>query len=268
MKNSDFNKLIKDIKANSPLIHCITNPISINECANAILSLGAKPIMAEHPEEAEEITKTCKALMLNLGNITDVRMKSMLISAKTANSHNIPFIIDLVGIACSSLRRRYAKNLLSDFSATVIKGNYSEINALSNSDYHSCGVDSENLDINYMNKIAVDCALKHNAIILASGKTDIITDGKQLFHNKSGTKKLSSVTGTGCMLGALCACFLSSDNSILSAIAACAFLGICGEKAENDKGSYSFLHNLMDNLSTITDINNDLHMEEIIIKNE
>ena len=113
----------KTVKQNQPLIHCITNPISINQCANAILAIGARPMMAEHPKEVSEITRTARSLMLNLGNITDARMESILISAKTAREQNIPFLLDAVGIACSTLRREYVKELLSTAIPTVIKGN-------------------------------------------------------------------------------------------------------------------------------------------------
>ena len=117
------------------LIHCITNPISINQVANTILALGARPVMAEHPAEAEEITSTASSLLLNLGNITDVRMQSMKISLKTANDKGIPVTLDVCGAACSSLRRAYIKELLSKGSLTVIKGNYSEILALTDETY-------------------------------------------------------------------------------------------------------------------------------------
>ena len=222
--------------------------------------------MAEHPKEVSEITRSCNALMLNLGNITDTRMDSMLISAKTAYLHHIPFVLDMVGISCSGLRRNYAEGLLSEIPPTVIKGNCSEINSLVNSDYYHPGVDSQAFDVKYIDEIAIKASLKYNTIVLVSGKTDIITDGKKLFHMKNGCKRLSSVTGTGCILGALCACFLSEDNSILSAVASCALLGICGEKADGNKGNGSFMISLMDNLSLITDIESDLRMEEVEIE--
>ena len=92
------------LKEKRPLIHCITNPISINDCANAILAVGGRPIMAEHPLEAEAITETAQALSLNLGNITDARMESMRLSGKQARSLPIPAVLDAVGVACSPLR--------------------------------------------------------------------------------------------------------------------------------------------------------------------
>ena len=110
-----------------PLIHCITNPISINQCATAILAVGAKPIMAEHPKEVAEITKTADALMLNIGNITDARMEAMPIALREASKKNIPIVLDIVGLACSSLRKSFVNGLMNEAMPTVIKGNYSEI---------------------------------------------------------------------------------------------------------------------------------------------
>ena len=107
-----MHKICAAVREKQPLIHCITNPISINQCANAILAIGARPIMAEHPLEVQEITETAAALMLNLGNITDARMLSMKTSHLAAKGKNIPVILDAVGIACSRLRRDYIAELL------------------------------------------------------------------------------------------------------------------------------------------------------------
>ena len=131
------------VRERSSLIHCITNPISINQCANAILAVGGRPIMAEHPREVSEITATAGALMLNLGNITDVRMEAMRLSARTAAEHGTPILLDAVGVACSKLRRDYACGLLEGVTPAVIKGNYSEINALYQESYRASGVDAD-----------------------------------------------------------------------------------------------------------------------------
>lgn len=249
------------VKELQPLIHCITNPISINQCANAILSVGARPIMAEHPKEVAEITETAKALLLNLGNITDVRMESMLLSAKVAKENNIPIILDVVGIACSKLRRDFAYKLISEASPTVIKGNYSEIHALYNIEYQSSGVDADaSLSADLISKLVVELASKNHTIILASGKIDIVTDGRQIVSIKNGSPKLPMVTGTGCMLGALCACYLSVNQDIDAVITACVVLGICGELSETEKGSGSFLMNLMDKISTLTNKEIEKHL--------
>lgn len=236
-----------------PLIHCITNPISIYSCANTVLAVGARPIMAEHPGEVAEITETAGALMLNLGNITDVRMESVMIAAQTAKQKNIPVLLDAVGVACSRMRRQYAGNLIDMGLPTVIKGNYSEIKALYAPEYQSSGVDTDGaLTAEQISKDAAALAASRRVIVLASGKTDIITDGSRTVFVKNGSSQLASVTGTGCMLGALCASYLSADRSLFAAAAACVVMGICGECAETEKGSGTFMVNLMDRLSTLS----------------
>lgn len=250
----DIKIAVNDLKKNSPLIHCITNPISINQCANAVLAAGAKPIMAEHPREVSEITKTAKALLLNFGNITDVRMESMVLSSKTAKEFGIPIVIDLVGIACSELRQKFAIKIIEEYSSNVIKGNYSEIMALYNSQYKSTGVDSDELlDLDVVTKAVDELAKRYRCTVMASGKIDIVADVKNTVHINIGTPQLSTVTGTGCMLGALTACYLSQTNGLTASITACVILNLCGMLAETKKGNGSFMVNLMDKLSTIYD---------------
>ncbi|MBP1553351.1 MAG: hydroxyethylthiazole kinase, partial [Oscillospiraceae bacterium] len=138
-----INEIRKKTVDKNPLIHCITNPISINQCANGVLGVGARPMMAEHPLEVAEITQTADALVLNIANITDARMQSAKISAQTAQNNNIPFITDAVGVSCSALRRKFVNDFLESFTPTAIKGNYSEIYALFNDSYNSAGVDAD-----------------------------------------------------------------------------------------------------------------------------
>ena len=236
-----------------PLIHCITNPISIAQCANAILAIGGRPIMAEHPAEVQEITETADALMLNLGNITDARMHSMKISLLAATQKKIPVICDAVGIACSKFRRDYLEELLESGQPTVIKGNYSEICALHHSAYHSSGVDADtSLTADIVTNSATHLARKYRTTILASGKVDIVTDGTKIARIKNGTPQLSAVTGTGCMLGALCGAYLSASPDMDAAVTACIVLGVCGQIAETENGSGSFMVNLLDTLSSLT----------------
>ena len=258
------------VRDQQPLIHCITNPISINQCANAILAIGCRPMMAEHPQEVSEITRTAQSLMLNLGNITDARMESILISAETAQEAGIPFLLDAVGIACSTLRRDYVNHLLTIARPTVTKGNYSEILALYQQSYHSSGVDADSsLDIRTIDHAAVSLARSLGTIILASGMVDIVTDGTRLYHIRNGTPQLSRITGTGCLQGALCAAYLSAKPGLEAVLIGCAVLGICGELARTDRGSGTFLCHLMDALSTLTDAELEQHLklEEIDLEN-
>ena len=261
----EFSELRNAVKARSPLIHSITNPISINQCANAVLAIGGRPIMAEHPKEVSEITASANALLLNLGNITDVRMKSMRLSFKQASKNNIPVILDVVGIACSSLRRKFVSRLLKISTPTVIKGNYSEIQALYNRQYRCLGVDADlSLKESDIEVLCIALAKKLNTIVLASGKTDIVTNGKRIVYIHNGSKQLTTVTGTGCMLGALCATYLSSGHYMDAVVTACVTLCISGEISATESGSGSFMANLMNSLSTLSNevIVNSINMEE------
>lgn len=257
------------VKECQPLIHCITNPISINQCANGVLAVGARPMMAEHPGEVKEITETASALMLNLGNITDARMDSMQISAQAAAQRQIPILLDAVGVACSKMRRDYVCHMIQTTVPTVIKGNYSEINALYHETYRSSGVDADAaLDERMLSRVTVALARTHHAVILASGRVDIITDGTRLVHVKNGTPQLSGITGTGCLLGALAATYLSARPDMDAAVTACVMLGVCGQIAETDRGPGSFMVNLMDALATVkgADIEQRMDMEEMEIE--
>ena len=254
-----------NVRILKPLVHSITNPISINQCANAVLAVGARPVMAEQPKEVKEITKTANSLMLNVGNITDARMKSIMISARIARDRNIPCIIDAVGVACSELRRNFVLNVLEKYTPSVIKGNYSEIKSLLDIYYKAKGVDCDNnLDIYSVEDALIKLSQKYNTTVLATGKTDMITDGRKIIYIKNGTEDLAEITGTGCMLGAILGSYLSVSDSLSAAISACVLLGICGELSKTDKGAGSFMVNILDKLSTITDeeIKECIRMEE------
>lgn len=249
-----LNEIRNAVREKRPLIHCITNPISINLCANVILAAGARPIMAEHPAEVKEITETADALMLNLGSITDARMQSMEISLRAAKEKGIPVVLDAVGTACSTLRREFAARLLEIATPTVMKGNYSEIYALHQAAYRSAGVDADTaLTEDDVREAAGGLARKYHMTVLASAKTDIVTDGARYALIRNGTPQLTTVTGTGCMLGALCGAYLSVCPGMEASTAACVVLGTCGQMAETPKGSGTFMVNLLDALSTAAD---------------
>jgi len=235
-----------------PLIHCITNPIAMNQSANAVLAIGGRPVMAEHPKEVSEITETADALLLNFGHISDIKIQSMKISIKAANKKGIPVVVDVCGCACSKLRLDFFKELMDEGSADVIKGNYSEILALFDQSYKGSGVDADDsLDQNRVETAAKYLAEQYDSMVLATGKADILAKkGGDISHIKEGDPQMASVTGTGCMLGAIIATALALDNSQDSVEKAVSFFGKCGEKARTDKGSGTFMVNLLDALST------------------
>lgn len=247
-------KIRNKTKENSPLIHSITNPISINACANIVLAIGAKPIMAEHPKEVEGITEMSKALAVNLGNITDTRIESIYLSGLAALKHNIPHIIDLVGVAVSPMRLEFGRKYIKNCKPTIIKGNMSEIKAILDIPSSPIGIDVGKDDkIRYKNlvqsiEIGKRLASKTNSTVLISGKLDIITDGKNSYIVKNGVELLSSITGTGCMLNTLIASLMPYENPLSAALAGTLILTISGELSKNAKGTGSFMVDLIDNI--------------------
>ena len=282
-------QLRKRIKEEKPLIHCITNPISIHDCANVVLAVGARPIMAEHPAEVTDITASAGALMLNLGNITDARIESMKRSMRTAMENKIPVLLDLVGVACSDLRLDLARELLSIGHPAVLKGNMSELLAVSGLPSHAIGIDAgaqdaltaENMET--VSEVLRAFSRSNQAIVLATGKQDFVTDGERIVLVQNGSAALSGITGTGCMVGALTAAFLPgckdniakemtdsieadvwsggemgfnerSGNYLAAAVLGTALMGIAGEEAEKiSRGPGSFQVNLLDEIYGLSD---------------
>lgn len=216
--------------------------------------------MAEHPRETAQITKGAKALMLNLGNITDVRMESMEISLNTAKENGIPVLLDLVGTACSSLRLNYAGHLLEIGGISVLKGNMSELFAITERPSHSIGIDAGQEDalteqnLPEILEVFRKLSRKTGAVILASGREDLIADEKEAYLVSNGVRMLSRITGTGCMQGAICTAYLAGRKPVTAALLGAAMMGIAGELADFEcRGPGSFQRELLDWLYTMDD---------------
>lgn len=243
-----------------PLVHCLTNHITINDCANMVLAVGGKPIMAEHPGEVCEITAAARSLAMNLGNITDERMQSMRLSAQTAAEQGIPSVLDIVGVACSSLRLEFARELLRNWPVSVIKGNMSEIKALYGVANSAKGIDAGAADAvrrenrSQVVSMARELAERYGSVIVITGAVDVISDGKEAYLMENGCRELSRVTGTGCMLNVLIGAFLAEGTALGAAVLGTAVIGIGGELAvRNSGGIGSFKVNLFDSIDTMTD---------------
>lgn len=267
---SQLEPILTYIQQEAPLIHCITNPISINDCANILLAIGARPIMAEHPDEVAEITAIAKGLALNLGNITDARMASMKISAGTAKDKGIPFVLDLVGLSCSRLRQKYAKELLQIDVPDIIKGNISELRTLLGlPTTPGMGVEAGQKEmvtkenaLEYA-RIFQKQAREYHTILLATGPIDLVVSSEEAYIIANGSNALASITGTGCMNNVLAGACLAgvhgissqATNNTLAAILSCLILGIAGENIQDiylNQGPGSFHYSLMDSISKLT----------------
>ena len=267
---SQLEPILTYIQQEAPLIHCITNPISINDCANILLAIGARPIMAEHPDEVAEITAIAKGLALNLGNITDARMASMKISAGAAKDKGIPFVLDLVGLSCSRLRQKYAKELLQIAVPDIIKGNISELRTLLGlPTTPGMGVEAGQKEmvtqenaLEYA-RIFQKQAREYHTLLLATGPIDLVVSSEEAYIIANGSNALASITGTGCMNNVLAGACLAgvhgissqATNNTLAAILSCLLLGIAGENIQDiylSQGPGSFHYSLMDSISQLT----------------
>lgn len=267
---SQLEPILTYIQQEAPLIHCITNPISINDCANILLAIGARPIMAEHPDEVAEITAIAKGLALNLGNITDARMASMKISAGAAKDKGIPFVLDLVGLSCSRLRQKYAKELLQIAVPDIIKGNISELRTLLGlPTTPGMGVEAGQKEmvtkenaLEYA-RIFQKQAREYHTLLLATGPIDLVVSSEEAYTIANGSNALASITGTGCMNNVLAGACLAgvhgissqATNNTLAAILSCLLLGIAGENIQDiylNQGPGSFHYSLMDSISKLT----------------
>lgn len=267
---SQLEPILTYIQQEAPLIHCITNPISINDCANILLAIGARPIMAEHPDEVAEITAIAKGLALNLGNITDARMASMKISAGAAKDKGIPFVLDLVGLSCSRLRQKYAKELLQIAVPDIIKGNISELRTLLGlPTTPGMGVEAGQKEmvtqenaLEYA-KLFQKQAKEYHTVLLATGPIDLVVSSEEAYIIANGSNALASITGTGCMNNVLAGACLAgvhgissqATNNTLAAILSCLLLGIAGENIQDiylNQGPGSFHYSLMDSISQLT----------------
>lgn len=250
------------VKDRKPLIHGMTGAVAVNDCANVVLAIGASPIMAEHPDEVEDITAHAAALAVSLANITEARMCSIMKSGMVAHFNYIPSVIDVVGVTCSSLRMKFAKKFISECRPAVIKGNISEIKAMAGASYASTGVDVSGSDavgngdkerLRQMGELIRGYAKETSSVVLASGEVDIISDGHKIYYVKNGSPYMAKVTGTGCMLNVITAAYLSETTPLIATILAAVTLGISGELADSSRGYGTYHISLIDRLSTLGD---------------
>ena len=223
------------IRKERPLVHCITNVITVNDCANILLAAGASPTMAHHPLEAAEVTEGCRALVCNLG--ATEAFDAMLAAAERAKELSHPIVLDPVGVSGSSYRRGLCFTLMEHAMPSVIRGNFSEIRALATHSGTTAGVDAAREDRIHGNvleetgemvrRFAAQCG----TVVIASGETDVISDGEKVYAVHNGSTMMSRITGSGCMASSLLGAFLSMENTPESAAASCAVMGIGGEIA-------------------------------------
>ena len=262
---SSIWKDITKIREQSPLVHSITNYVVMNTTANALLAIGASPIMAHAEQEMDEIVNIANALVINIGTLSDPWIKSMFRAAEKAKERNIPIILDPVGAGATGYRTRTALELIAAVPPTIIRGNASEIMAISGADARTKGVDSAD-----MSEAAVDSAhqlfSKTGSVICISGEIDYILGGDDSIKVKNGHSLMTRVTGLGCTATVLCGAFAAVNDQFQSAAShAMAVMGITGEiAAENSHGTGSMQMNFLDTLYQLS----REQMNRLIVKDE
>ena len=241
------------VREKKPLIHNITNYVVMNYTANALLSMGASPVMAHAHNEVEEMVSLAGALVLNIGTLTDEWIASMIRAGKRASELGKPIILDPVGSGATSLRTGAAQRIIEQIDISVIRGNASEILSLRHSDSTTKGVDSIH-SVEDAAETARTLAGELKTILAITGPTDLITDGDRVIRVSNGHPLMGYVTGTGCTATVTIGAFLAVDDDAVSASAtALAFFGLAGEVAGNKSSAPgSFMIGMLDALYTIS----------------
>ena len=261
----NIDKTLNQIKEKNPLTHCITNSVTINDCANAVLAIGGSPFMAEDAEELEEVVTIADALVINIGKLSKEQINSMNISAKVANETETPIVLDPVGVGVTQLRNETTLNLIKNYKLAAIRGNISEIKAIANligvidESNTAKGVDvniddiisEENLNAN--GRTIKEVANRLDTTILASGPIDILSDGKTTIAIDNGDDMMPLITGSGCMLSSIVGSCVGGSTPLEGSLVAILAMNIAGEKArakvdERDEGTGSFRAYLIDYL--------------------
>ncbi len=235
MKPEEVWKDVLAIRERSPLVHSITNYVVMNSTANALLAIGASPVMAHAEQEMEDmvelVSKVGGALVINIGTLSRDWITSMELAMQTAADREVPIVLDPVGAGATPYRTQTCKQLLEATKPTVIRGNASEIMALLDTSIQTKGVDSAQ-SADAATESAKQLAIEQGCVVSVSGATDIMTDGTRIFRCERGHAWMPRVTGLGCTASALTGAFLAVNPDFLQAAAhAMMAMGICGEVA-------------------------------------
>lgn len=240
---------IKGVRAKRTLIHHITNYVTVNDCANVVLAIGANPVMADDPKEVEEMVGIANALVINIGTLSERTVGSMLKAGKKANAMGIPVVLDPVGVGATPFRFESVQALLEGVRFSVIRGNMAEIKVIAGLHTKRSGVDSLE-DESDAKSVALHVAQTLGCVVAITGKEDVISDGARSYILSNGDSALTRLTGTGCMSSSLIGSMLGAGASpLVSAIAGIGVMGIAGEIASSAKGLGSFKVALMDAIS-------------------
>lgn len=255
---------VDQLKRSTPLIHCITNYVTVNDCANALLAMGASPIMSDEPADVADISSICDALVLNIGTLNARSVEAMRIAGARSAEMGHPIVLDPVGAGASALRTSTAAALLDELPVAVVRGNMSEVKALAEASASTRGVDVNPEDVVTEDNLAASarfaCSLaeRTGGVVAVTGAIDIVADAHRAFAVRNGTPLMGRITGAGCMLTCLVAAFVAANPEapLEAAVAAVAAEGLAGQQAEARMaaadGNLTFRGYLVDALFNMT----------------
>lgn len=256
-----FGVCLENVRNKSPLIHNITNYVTVNDVANVLLACGGSPIMADEPDDALEITQICNGLNINIGTLNSRTITSMFKAGLKASELGHVLLLDPVGAGASSLRTNTALRLIKEIKFDVIRGNASEIKTLALGSGTTHGVDADKADsvsdenLAFMINFVKNFAQSSGSIIALTGAIDLVSDSSKCYVIRNGRPEMGRITGTGCQLSGIMTAFISAnpDNKLESSAAAVALMGLAGELAFKDGvGNSSYRNNIIDGIYNMT----------------
>ena len=223
-----LGKCITNVRNSVPLVHNITNYVTVNDVANVLLACGGSPIMSDEPDDVEDITSICGGLNINIGTLNKNSIEAMFIAGKKANEIGTVTLLDPVGAGASKLRTDTAVKLMDDIKFTVVRGNISEIKTLALGSGTTKGVDADVADavtddtLDNAVKFVKDFAKKSGSIVAITGAIDLVADGDKCYVIRNGRPEMGKITGTGCQLSGMMTAFVvaNRDNALEAAAAA------------------------------------------------
>ena len=259
---NEIGQILDQVRINKPLVHHITNYVTVNDCANITLAIGGSPIMADDIAEMEDMVKISNALVINIGTLNKRTIKSMLVAGKQANKRGIPVILDPVGVGASSFRQQAVKQICRQIKLAVVRGNASEITFMAGQESSGRGVDAQK-GLTQSEQCARELAKGLGCVVAMTGEVDIVTNGIDVVSIKDGNELMESITGTGCMCTSLVAAFCGVTSQYFeAAVGGVACMSLAGDIAfvvlGEKKGTSSYRQAIVD---TISYMNRDTLMQ-------
>ena len=256
--------MLENVRAKSPLVHNITNYVTVNDVANVLLAAGSSPIMSDDADDVEDITSICGGLNINIGTLNKNTIPSMFLAGKKANALGHIVLLDPVGAGASRLRTDTANRLMQEVRFDAVRGNISEIKTLCTGSGTTKGVDADAVDAvteaNLDDGVALVKAFARQAgcIIAVTGAIDLVSDGERCWCIRNGRQEMSRITGTGCQLSALMTAFLVANpgHKLEAAAAAVCTMGLAGEigwaNMQPGDGNSTYRNRIIDAICNMT----------------